>query len=51
MAITSKDVGTSILTGVMVSLVSLLVKAIAKAGGGEPEKEASYGESGKRGTR
>lgn len=43
MAITSKDVGLSILTGVLITFVSLAITAAAKAGRKEPEKEASHG--------
>jgi hypothetical protein len=44
MAITSRDVGISILTGVLISLVSLVVTAAAKSGRKEPAKEVHDGQ-------
>lgn len=38
MAITSKDVGISILTGLLITFVSLVVTAAAKAGRKEPQR-------------
>lgn len=51
MAITSKDVGLSILTGVLISLVSLAVTAAAKSERKEPGKEVRYGQPSQRGAR